>query len=82
MFLKISQISPVNTCARVSFLIKLQGSGLQLYQKETLVKEFSSEFYEIFNNTFFTEQLRTTTSGISYKAPKHRKCFSSPWKGQ
>ena len=31
VFLEISQNSQENTCARVSFLIKLQGSGLQLY---------------------------------------------------
>ena len=31
VFLKISQNSQENNCARVSFLIKLQASGLQLY---------------------------------------------------
>ena len=31
VFLEISQNSQENTCARVSFLIKLQGQGLQLY---------------------------------------------------
>ena len=31
VFLKISQNSQKNTCARVSFLIKLKASGLQLY---------------------------------------------------
>ena len=31
MFLEISQNSQENTCARVTFLIKLQASGLQLY---------------------------------------------------
>ena len=30
-FLEISQNSQGNTCARVSFLIKFQASGLQLY---------------------------------------------------
>ena len=33
VFLKISQILQENTCARVSFSIKLQSSGLPLYQK-------------------------------------------------
>ena len=33
VFLKISQNSQGNTCARISFLIKLQESGLQLYSK-------------------------------------------------
>ena len=31
VFLEISQNARENTCARVSFLIKLQASGLQLY---------------------------------------------------
>ena len=31
VFLEISQISLENTCTKVSFLIKLQASGLQLY---------------------------------------------------
>ena len=31
VFLEISQNSEENTCARVSFLIKLQALGLQLY---------------------------------------------------
>ena len=31
MFLEISQNSQDNTCARLSFLLKLQASGLQLY---------------------------------------------------
>ena len=33
VFLKISQNSLENTCARVSFLIRFQASGLQLYLK-------------------------------------------------
>ena len=33
VFLKILQNSQENTCTRVSFFIKLQGLGLQLYQK-------------------------------------------------
>ena len=33
LFLEISQNSRENTCARVSFLIKLQASGLQFYLK-------------------------------------------------
>ena len=44
VFLKISQNSQENTCARASFLIKLV---------------FSCEFCEIFKNTFFTEHLWT-----------------------
>ena len=44
--------------------MKLQASGLQLYQKETLVQVFSHEFCEISKNTFFTEHLRTTASEV------------------
>ena len=52
-----------NTCVRVSFLIKLQASGLQLYiKKETLAQMFSFEFCKIFKNTFFKEHLWTTAS--------------------
>ena len=48
VFLEISQNSQENTCARVSFLIKLQALGL----------------CEIHKNTFFTEHLWATASDI------------------
>ena len=50
VFLKISQNSQENTCARVSFLIKLQACNF--IKKETLAQVFSCEFQEIFKNTF------------------------------
>ena len=50
MFLEISQNSQENTCASVSFLIKLQAF---------------CEFCEISKNTFFTEHLWTTASVVS-----------------
>ena len=56
VFLEISQHSQENTCARVSFLIKLQASG-NLLKKETLAQVFSCEICEISINTFFTEHL-------------------------
>ena len=49
VFLEISQNSQENTCARVSFLIKLQALG----KKETLAQVFSCAFCEISKNTFF-----------------------------
>ena len=56
VFLKISQNSKENTGARVSFLIKLQTSGLQLYhKKKTLALVFSCEFCEVFKNALFIE---------------------------
>ena len=51
MFLEISQNSQENTCARVSFLIKLQARNF--IKKEILARVFSCEFCEISKNTFF-----------------------------
>ena len=53
VLLKISQNSQENTCARVSFLIKLQAEACNFIKKETLAQVFSCEFCEIFKNTFF-----------------------------
>ena len=47
VFLEILQNSRENTCARASFLIKLQASGL------TLAQVFSCEFCEISKSIFF-----------------------------
>ena len=49
------------TCARVSFLIKLQASVCNFIKNETLAQIFC----EIFENIFFTEHLRTTASDHS-----------------
>ena len=51
-FLEISQNSQGNTCARVSSLIKLQGSACNFIKKETLAQVFSCEFCEIYKNRF------------------------------
>ena len=48
----LSQNSQENTCARISFLIKLQAT---LLKKRLWHKCFSCEFCEIFKNIFFTE---------------------------
>ena len=50
-FLEISQNSQENTCARVSFSIKLQ--AFNFIKKETLAQVFSCEFFDISKNTFF-----------------------------
>ena len=47
MLLEVPQNSQENTCARASFLIKLQASGL------TLAQVFSCEFCEISKSIFF-----------------------------
>ena len=52
MFLKISQNSQENTCARVSFLIKLQASAC--------AQVFSCEFCGISKNIFFYRTLPVT----------------------
>ena len=72
---EISQNSQENTCARVSFLIKLQARraseaqrlrvsealrACNFIKKETLAQVFSCEFCEISKNTIFTEYLWTT----------------------
>ena len=54
VFLAISQNLQENTCARVSFLIKLQALGL--------AQVFSCEFCEISNNTFI---YRTPPAAVS-----------------
>ena len=63
VFLKISQYSQENTCARASFS---QNNSKRLdtliKYSDTLAQVFSSEFCEIFKKTFFIEQLQTTAS--------------------
>ena len=51
--LKFSQNLQGNTCVGVSIVIKF-------IKKKTPAHVFSSEFWEIFKNTFFTEHLRAT----------------------
>ena len=53
MFLEISQNSQEETCATISFLIKLQVEACNYIKKETLAKVFSRKFCEVFKNTFF-----------------------------
>ena len=58
VFLKISQNSQENTCARVSFLMKLQAQTCNFTKKEALIQIFSCEFCEFFKNNFFIEHLQ------------------------
>ena len=62
MLLEISQNSQENTCARASFLIKLQAEPCNFIKKETLAQVFSCEFCEFSKNTSFTEHLWATIS--------------------
>ena len=72
-----------STRAEVSFLIKLQTGGLQLYQKETPAQVFSYEFCKISKYVSFTEHLGTTSFEhyqfcfIPYRTKKCRTKFSS-----
>ena len=61
MFLKISQNLLENTCARVSFLIKLQAAPETLFKKEFLAQLFYSEFCEFFKDSYFEKYLQTTS---------------------
>ena len=60
VFSKVSKNSQETTCARVSFLIKLQHKVTKYILKDTMTQFFSSEFYEILKNTFPTEHIQTT----------------------
>ena len=52
VLLESPQSSQKNTCARVSFLIKLQVSACNFLKKETLAQVFFCEFCEISTNNF------------------------------
>ena len=53
VILKISQHLQENTCAGVSFLIKLQPEACNFIKKETLPRVFPCECCEIFKNAIF-----------------------------
>ena len=57
VFLKISQNSQENTCARVSFLIKLQAPSATLLKKRLWHRCFPVNFVKFLGTLFFTEDL-------------------------
>ena len=63
VFLKSSKNSQENTCARVSFLTKLETLDCN-FIKNNLVLVFFCEFCEIFKNTFFYRKPPMSVSGI------------------
>ena len=65
VFLEISQNSNENTCDRVTFSIKLQPSGLQLYRRRALAHVFSCEFCKI------TKSLKLSFEGVHMTLPPH-----------
>ena len=52
LLLESSRNSEENTCARHSFLIKLQAEAYNFVEKENLAQVFSCKFWEISSNTF------------------------------
>ena len=65
VFLDILQNSQKNSCARVSFSIKLQAEACNFIKKETSPKVFSCEFYKISRKAFLTEHLWATASAFN-----------------
>ena len=76
VFLEISQNSQGNTCARVSYLIKLQALVCKFIKQDTLAQTFSCEFCEISKNTFLHRTplvaASENTKGISAEATVQR----------
>ena len=58
MFLESSQISQENTCARVSFLIKLQTEACNSLKKRFWRRCFPMNFAKFFRASFYKERLR------------------------
>ena len=57
LFLEISQNPQENTCARDSFLIKLQAAGATLLKKRLWHRCFSMNFAKFSRKTFFIEHI-------------------------
>ena len=77
VFLKILENSQESTCARVSFLIKLQEWACSFIKKETLVQMFSCKFCEILR----TPSLQHTSRGLLLKCVEWRKsCVRCSWR--
>ena len=72
MFLEISQSSQENTCARVSFLIKLQACNF--IKKETLAQVFSCEFCEVSKKPFLQNCFYRLVDWISCLLPHKKVC--------
>ena len=74
LFLKISQNSQENTCARFSFLKKLQADVCNFIKKETLAQVLSCEFCENFKNTFLYRTPAVAASDVlcSRSSPSYR----------
>ena len=95
VFLKISQNTQENICARVYFLIKLNASACNFIMKESLVQVFSSEFFKIhlfyrtplglllqktLEHFKIQESLRPENRTQYYLYEETFLCFFLPWK--
>ena len=79
MFLGISQNSQENTCSRVSFLIKLQAWGMQLYLKrDSVTSDFLGEFCKISKNAFSYRTTPVAASACEYFTVNRAFC----WEGK
>ena len=58
MFLENLQNLQENTCARVSFLIKLKAEACNFIKKETLAQVFLVNFAYFLRTTFLTEHIQ------------------------
>ena len=67
-FLKISQIYRKTPVPKSLFLIKLQASASNFFEKETLAQMLSDGFCEIFKNTFFHRKSPVDASNLSTAA--------------
>ena len=67
LLLETSQNSQENTCARVSFLIKLQAMSCNIIKKEALALVLCCEFYQISKNTFSYRAHPVATSDSCFK---------------
>ena len=70
VFLKISQNSQGNICARIFFLINLHPSDWNYIKKETVAQVISCEFWAMFKKTFFTKHLWATATARIFKFHK------------
>ena len=74
MFLQIPQNPQENNCARVSFLMKLQGEACNFINKKILTQAISCEICEIFKNILFCR--------TPYLFPKLKQKIKNVKKGQ
>ena len=68
-FKEISENSQENTCARGSFLLKLQALSCSFIEKEALAQGFPCEFSEISKNTFSCRTFLVATSWALSRVP-------------